>query len=321
VKLPTPIKPARQPPEEVATAQGADAEDKEEETPSENEGERAGSRLAGVLGGLGALLVLAFFILLISGKWVDLIWHPLQRALEDQGIPPVVAVCVTAALFLIPLTLYSASSTKSAFLNNIPGDLDFRPARRADFPELDERRLQAYTEAFESLGFERLLDYTTVTDTGGENKGFARLLVHPEEHCFAEINQVFSAGTATPMRCNITSELEEGWSLATGDRQPNKHSYVMRRRRGVWQSRVGEEVEAVFAAHLTLRKRMTRDLGVDVVPDTTAEAYFAHERRHNAERKQAVRRRNGLMILLEMWLFDRNPKHEWLGDYARKARA
>lgn len=293
----------------------------DDDTPAPKAGARPSSHAAaGVLGGLGGLVVLAIFILVVSGKWVDLVWQPLQRFLEGQGIHPLFAAGITAVLLLIPVTLYSAAHTKSVFLNNIPGELDFRPARLPDYPHLDADKLQSYTEAFEALGFRRLTDYTVVTDVESDNKGFARLFVHPESHCFAEVNQVCTpSGPAAPMHCNLVSYLENGWSASTGDRPPTKYSYVMRRPRAVWQSLVRERVEGLVTAHLKCRSGMVRDLGVAVLTEDTAESYFERERESTDQRKEAVRGRNGLLILLEMWLFEKNLKREWLGEYARKA--
>ena len=110
------------------------------------------------------------------------------------------------------------------------------------FPDLDEDRLAEYTEAFEALGFRRLKDYTTRTDLDNGITGFARLLVHPREHCFAEVNQAFLSGaTAAPMRCMLVSRLEDGWSVTVSDRQPSKELYLMRRPRAVWRSLPREE--------------------------------------------------------------------------------
>jgi hypothetical protein len=307
-----PARPSRRGDEAADAGQGKRRR-KQRQQPSSN-------IAVGVLGGIGALIGLAVFILIVSGKWVDFVWHPLQDFLENQGIPPIVAIVVTGLIIAIPFTLYGAVHTKSVFLQNIPDDLDYRPARLEDFPNLDEDKLQSYTEAFESLGFLQVMDYTTVTNIVSENKGFARLFVQPEEHCFAEVNQVcMASGKAIPMRCNVTSFLDDGWTVSATDRQASKHSWVMRRPRGVWQSLAGKKVADIVKAHLSLRKQIAGDLGAEVLAEATADAYFQHERENNDERKQVVRRRSAVRIALEMWLFEKNPKREWLGEYANRA--
>src|SRR5262245_27981986 len=81
---------------------------------------RKTNAVVGVLSGIGGLLVIAVFILIITGKWVDLVWDPLQRFLEQQGIHPILAVCVTGGILLIPIGLFALTTTKSALLDNIP---------------------------------------------------------------------------------------------------------------------------------------------------------------------------------------------------------
>jgi hypothetical protein len=51
-----------------------------------------------------------------------------------------------------------------------------------------------------------------------------------------------------------------------------------------------------------------------------AEEYFHREAEATRERKDRVRRRNAVVMAVELWLFERYPKCEWLGDYPRAAR-
>jgi hypothetical protein len=307
-----------------ATRRPAPAEDEpppdDADEADETQAAAGGGGGFGILGGIGALLVLAVFILVISGKWVDLIWHPLQRTLEEQDIPPLLAIGLTAVIFLVPMSLLSASNTRTTILGAMPDELDFRTARAADFPGLDTEGLEEYTQALEGLGFRQLTDYTPLTELANFPRGFGRLFVHPEEHCFAEINQAFASGQRVPLRCCVMSFLDDGWSVATTDRVATKHNYLMRRPRAAWRSLPGERPAGLVKAHLKLRRQMTADLGVEVVEEGTAGAYFEREREANRQRKQAVRQRSGLGILLDHWLFDRNPKTEWLGEYAGKRR-
>jgi DNA-directed RNA polymerase subunit RPC12/RpoP len=298
-------------------ARPADTED------SEDEGKAPGKRpniVVRVFGGIAALLVVAAIILVLSGKWVDLIAKPFQKFLEDQGIHPVLAIAVTGAILLVPLGLWLLSSTKSTILDAMPVDLEFVPARLEDFPNLDQKKLTAYSDSFEKLGFRPLMDYTVQTESEGSARGFARLFVDPGKHCYAEVNQAFAAGSARPMRASIFSLLEDGWSLASGDREPSKEYYLLRRPRGVWHSFPGEKPSQLVAAHLKLREEMIGDLDVSVRTEDTAEAYFENEKKATRERKERVRRRWALGILLEFKFFEKNPKYQWLGEFARKRK-
>ncbi len=274
------------------------------------------STVNSVFGGIGALVGLALFILIVSGKWVDIIGGPLKQFLQDQGIPEFIAIGAAGLLLLLPIGLWVLLSTKSAILNAMPVDLDFVPAKLAKFEDLDGDKLERLTEKFEALGFTKLMDYTVQTELDTGTKGFGRLFVNKEDHCFGEINVVFrSSGDAIPMRCNFMSFLEDGWSVAASNRTPQKEGYLLRRPRAVWRSFPGEKPAPVFEELLKLRKKMTRNLEVAVLEDDDAESYFAQEKAAARERKEVVRHRWAFGILIEFWLFDRNPKLEWLGEY------
>jgi hypothetical protein len=304
-----------------ATSPAAEEDDDEEESSASSGGKGGMSKVTGIFGGLGALLLLVAFLIFISGKWVNWIMDPLQKLLERQGIPPVVAIGATAVILLGAVGLVLAFLTKSSVVGAMPNDVDFRDTSPAKHADLDAKKLEEYTAAFEALGFRQVTDYTVVTDTGGGGRGFARLLFHPEKHCFAEVNQAFrSSGDAIPMRCSLLSLLEDGWSVATGDRQPTKEYYLIRRPRAVWRSLPGRDPQALFKGHLEFRDRVASELRVQVEQDGRAQAYFQRESAATRERKQRVGRRNAVMMALELWLFDRYPKSEWLGDYPKAAR-
>src|SRR5262245_5032079 len=108
----TPAEASRPPRPEKATTPASDDDDDEIASPDERStnqpkkhaaGETRKKKkkrppktgvIVGILSGLGALLVLAAFILVISGKWVDWIREPLQKFLEEQGIHPLLAIGV-----------------------------------------------------------------------------------------------------------------------------------------------------------------------------------------------------------------------------------
>jgi hypothetical protein len=271
-------------------------------------------------GGAGAFLPQALLLLLLAGLGIELIWRPVQGALEDEGAPPLLAAALPFVVSLVLIGLWAAWSTKEALLAAIPDEVEFRAARAEDYADLDAERLARYTQALEALGFTHLIDYTTAADVPRWPKGFARLFVHREEHCFAEVNQVFrSGGKRVPLRCALLSRLADGWSLWTSDRQPRRESHAMRRPRTVRRYLPGERTASLLEAHLEMGRRMAHDLGLAVVTEDTAEAYFARARRDNRARKEAVRGRSGVRLLLDLFLFDMSPKTEWLGEYAGKA--
>jgi hypothetical protein len=292
----------------------------EDDAPAEGPSPSVGSKFGGAVGGVGALVFLALFLFVISGKWVTLFGDTFQKFLERQGIPAPVAIAATAVILIIPLGLFLASLTKSGVVGAMPDEVDFHETTPDAFPHHDAKRLAEYTAAFEALGFRHVTDYTAVMNLNNGVTGFARLLFHDEYRCFAEVNQGFSHGTPVPMRCMVISHLEDGWSVSTSDRQATKEFYAIRRPRALWRSLPGREPADLVEGHRKFRDKVAGELDLEVSGDGTAKAYFRREADNTRLRKDLVRRRNAVVLCAELWLFDRNPKGEWLGDYPRAAR-
>ncbi len=70
---------------------------------------------------------------------------------------------------------------------------------------------------------------------------------------------------------------------------------------------------------MSLCKEMVGELQAEVLTEESAEAYFQHIRQNNDECKQVVRCRFALLMFLEVWPFEKNPRRECLGEFARKA--
>lgn len=313
--------PPRKPSRRSRAVEADDADDAPEPPPRKKKKAPKVSVVSGFFGVLGTLVTLGLFILIVSGKWVGPVMDFLREALEERGIPPLVAVGIAAALFLLPIGLYSILSLKSTILGAMPEDLDFRQARPGDFPDLDTAKLAKWTRAFLDLGFQRLMDYTMDCEIDLGNQGFARLLHHPEQHCYAEINQAFTAGgDAIPMRCMVVGFLDDGWTVLVTNRTPGKENYLLRRPRAVWRSLPDETPEMLLQELLRLRKKMARDLDIGVDRDGSADHYFDEEKAAARERKEVIRGRSSLGIQIELWTYDRNPKHEWLGEYRPRGR-
>jgi hypothetical protein len=282
---------------------------------------RKANMAVGIFGGIGSLLFLGLFILIVTGKWVDILGDSVQTALENAGIHPLIALGITALVLFVPIGLYYFFTIKSSILAAMPDEIDFRPAKAAEYEELDLKKLSKLTAVYEDLGFDKVMDYKPVMDVDNGITGFARLMWNAQESCYAEINQGFFAdGSPVPMRSVVMSVLDDRWTVSTTDREPNAENYIMRRPKAPWESRPDDEPEQLLEAHLKLRKRMVRDLEIDVLSDGSADTYFESEQKAVDERKQAVRRRWAFGLLYEMWTFDSSPKYKWLGSYAKKAK-
>ncbi|MDF0554877.1 hypothetical protein [Kamptonema sp. UHCC 0994] len=72
--------------------------------------------------------------------------------------------------------------------------------------------------------------------------------------------------------------------------------------------------------HLEFRQRMIGDLGIKVLTDVSWENYVKIVQESVIYRKRSLKRKNLLLAMIEVTLFELNPKSEWLGDYAKFAR-
>jgi hypothetical protein len=254
-------------------------------------------------------------------RWASLIW-----LLFLPITIPLFLLLLFVSLVSMPLRLwkawrwyeeFTAQNEHQEFLALIPDQLDFRERETSDFPALDRANLLRYTEELEALGFVHAMDYGVRTDVPTTPHGFARLFFHPVHRCVAELNQVFpETMAATTLRCMIASQMEDGWQLSTGDREPQVMTYAWRRPRALWSSHPRFRVTELLAEHLRRRQMMMERLHVAVITAMTTEAYFAFERETMAHRKAILQIKSIATIKAEMESFERSPTYEWLGDLA-----
>jgi hypothetical protein len=214
------------------------------------------------------------------------------------------------------LALAGGFALKRMLLSVVPTEVDFVAVDPARYPLADLRALAGYTALYEQLGFVPVGDYTLTATSGKVQPGFARLFVHPETGCYAEVNQLFPAGRPpTPLRSVIGTLFDDGWSLATTDREVDAVTYAMRRPRGPWTSLPGRPPAELLDHHLAFRDRLVRGLGLRPRWNTSQSAYFAYEREQAVERRRTLARRNIFVFLAEVIRHSNGPPSEWLGDY------
>jgi heat shock protein HtpX len=217
---------------------------------------------------------------------------------------------------------FACRSLKRRLLHSSPNRLEFVAARAEDFPALDRNTLQRHTDALEALGFTRLTDYTTRGI--GQNKlaGFGRLFAHTQHRCMAEVVQVM-AGTisVTPMQCSVTSTLDDGTRLSSSNGEAKAVNYAYRLPKSLWISHPGASPEALLREHLHWRADVAAHFGAGVCEALSVESYFDAVRKYLKERRRVQLRKNMLVFLFEMDRFNRKPRQEWLGSYAKAATA
>lgn len=229
-----------------------------------------------------------------------------------------IGILVPVVTWFIVFSLLLLMFVKPLILQDLSKDQEFIPADADEFPQLDINSLQRYTDALESAGFVQLIDFTIVS----ENRCFARLFVHPQHYCWAEVSQIFfKSKKPMPIGASIMSSLEPDWSLSTTDKKVSSFLFgimhMWRQPRTLWISKPGISSSKLLQTHLQRLGKIVSTLNLEVteLTDTSPDFYFALEREARIKRKQALQRKNIIVGVVEALLFAVNPKQEWMGEY------
>jgi hypothetical protein len=221
--------------------------------------------------------------------------------------------------------LLSIFSMKRRVVKNMATSYSFPPATPAQFPLLDTAALERYTQEFESMGFERLLDFSLVSNRPNPIPTFCRLFTHKRHHCFGEISQLFPrVKSPMPLKCSIQSVLENGWSLGFSDRKPQAASAMLRRRKALGVSMPEATTSELLQAFLQMRGQVCQDLGISPMRDDSLEAYIAKTQLALTDMRDAVQEKNFVTAVSNYYyrkfsLLKTREEYTWLGDYPKEA--
>lgn len=293
-----------------------------------SETEAAASRAAAAVALLSVLVgaFIGFLVLYRLGLWHAWLVQPLESALSETGasglVARIVALVVCLSTLSAVLAVAAGAWIKSRLLSRLPDQLDWQPVDPQITAGVDQESLAKATDEVEALGFWLQLD-SQITDKYRQRAtNFSRLFIHPEYHCFAELNQlVASDGQPTPLRFMIVSLLSDDWTLTSGNREWEaiKTTWIWRQPRVLWTSHPQASPAELLDAHLERRAQLVEDLGITVRSGLTPGVFFEHEQRASTKRKRALRQRNGLVAAMELLTVDKHPRREWLGDYPQVA--
>lgn len=252
------------------------------------------------------------------------VFHPLLARIGLVAIAPagvalwafglVAATGVGAGLVALELW-----RVRHAVLRGTPAEVDFVPTSPTDHPWIDGEAFKHELQQLEELGFHAIADYAVIYP--GAPRGFARVLIHPAQRVYAEVNQVKQGRTPLPVATTFESALTDGWSVQSTTREPMPVAYAfMRSPKAIWRSRPGAELPELLGDHLELRHRVCRDLGVRPSGEGTVDGYFAVQRENHRRRATAVCETNVVTGIARGLRCERSARREWLGDYAAAAR-
>lgn len=247
-------------------------------------------------------LMTIFFVAVVASEWS---WIA------------AIAVLVLGGFVII----WFVGFVKTALLKVLPNEWNGELTRPEDCLWLDKDWLRQQTQALENIGFQHLQDYRIP-----EQPTFGRYMVNPQHQCYAEIGVVYSpAGERISETVVIISALTDDWSIAHVNRDVNLQADSMR---CLWPHpkwlavvQAHPALASLLDAHLEFRDRMQRDLGISVIPILSWDAYVQHEHNAAVYRKQALKRTNLILGMLNVTQFELNPQSQWLGDYGKRLTA
>lgn len=230
-----------------------------------------------------------------------------------------IGVLVPVVTWFIVYALLLLLFFKPLILQGFSKDQEFRPVDADEFPQLDINSLQRYTDALESAGFVKLIDFKIVGQIS-----FARLFVHPQHSCWAEVNQIFfKSRKPMPIAVTIMSAIEPNWSLSTMDRKISGSGllfgvhYMWRHPRTLWINQPGVTPSKLLQTHLQRLGKIVSTLNLQVteLTDTSLAAYSTFQREERIKRKKTIQHKNIIVGVVEALFFAVNPKQEWMGEY------
>jgi hypothetical protein len=232
----------------------------------------------------------------------------ISKLLKQLGFSDLVTgILTTISFWLLMLTV-----AQLLMIFNESKPIEYIPASIDEFPSLDWHELEQYTNNLESMGFDRLQDYT---QTNLSRPGLARLFAHADYHCFVEVFQI----SGLPMICVVRSIFTDQWSLCNMNYQSKGLlggiSYMRRRKRNLWIAQPSQSPSELLSNHLERRATLISDLHIAVLTDMSAETYFSNIKSEAKLRLQIMKSKWIVISLMEAIGYMINPKSEWMGDY------
>ncbi|MBE9116282.1 hypothetical protein IQ249_10275 [Lusitaniella coriacea LEGE 07157] len=233
---------------------------------------------------------------------------------------PKKAIALLVFAYVVFLIQFKIGTTKG-----IACESQFFLSQPEEFSQLDSEQLTQYTTELETLGFTKIFDCKLQRNVEFSNSVFVfifgRIFTHPQLHCFAAIDQMFSSGEAqSRMERSIVSDLADNWILSNSTRKIASIWYVARRPRVLWIFCPDSTPQEILESHIEKRQEMIDVLGVQPQKDFSWDFFVEREEKSRIETKRVWKRKNLILGLIEATLFELNPPSEWMGDYKRIAK-
>jgi hypothetical protein len=228
------------------------------------------------------------------------------------------------ALVFVLLTLllkFLNRKVRKALVAVMPTEIQFESIDAAELPGLNRDHLAQLTTDLEHLGFAWLRDYTVAWPGKPAPRGFARLFLHRQERCFAEIMATAQGiEKGSPFGVAINSYLDNDWDLGTSNLALKRGDHFMQLPKVLRMRYPGAAPAELLHRHLVRRKEMLDGLHLNIMFDLSVENYFARIRKRMAERRESLQHRQPLDELPTADVLAAQRSYEWLGAFPKECK-
>jgi len=259
-------------------------------------------------------------------------WTNLAQSLANQIVKyiPLPLSIINLGIFIVLQIIPFLFLAKKVMLVAMPHDYCYIPVNTEEhFYEfvslgLNTENLAEYTLLLENLGFEKLIDYHLEDEKITMIPGFARLFLHPQANCWAEVSQILSPyKSPMTMRCVFISIFTDDRSLTSFNTPIDRFlvaiAHLWRSPRHLWINHPNTDINELWQLHLEKTQSIVNDLRITLRNDLDTEYWISYGQEQARHNYQMLKRKNFLVIPLELFYSMINPPHKWLGDY-RKIR-
>jgi Zn-dependent protease with chaperone function len=240
-----------------------------------------------------------------------------HNVLKQMHVPTWAVIASVGGL----IAVWFCRHLKKAILKTMSQHQEFLPVEILDCPAIttatEMNTILAYTSELESLGFKYVTDYTLVQQSLMPLASFARLFLHPEHHCYAEIGHM-TGSTLDKKKtwCSFFSSLTDDLALGTTNQKPDAINYANRLANYCWSCHLDSSATDLLEIHLERRARLQQQSQQRVQTELAREAYFDAQRQMATLRRENFQRHSMLQFMYELDAFKRAPKTEWWGRFA-----
>lgn len=249
--------------------------------------------------------------------WVILTPGYAPRNFLHQLHLPAWAVIGTIGLLI---AVWFCAHLKKAMRKAMSLHQEFQPVEILSCPAItsaaEMNTILAYTSELEALGFKYVTDYTVVQKSLVPISSFARLFVHPEHHCYAEVSHMSGCIVDKKVTwCSVMSSLTDDLAFSTTNQKPDAMIHAGRTANRFWSCHIDCAPIDLLEVHLEQRTRLILESNQRVQEELSKEAYFEQLRQFSTLRRESFKQKNILRFMYELDTFKRAPKTEWWGNF------